>query len=193
MDTNRETGHSEAPEPQFESLAIDDALRELDTDAHSGLTTEEAKLRLDRYGPNAIQERHISPIRRLLLFFWGPIAWMIEAAAVLSAVARRWEDFVIIVAMLLINAGVGFWEEFKADNAIEALKQRLALGARTLRDGRWVELAAAELVPGDIVELRLGNIVPADCKLIDGDYLTVDQSALTGESLPVDKKQSALT
>jgi H+-transporting ATPase len=134
----------------------------------------------------------VSPLLRLAMFFWGPIPWMIEVAAALSGAVRRWNDFVIIIAMLLINAGVGFWEEFKADNEIEALKQRLALKARMLRDGHWAELAAAVLVPGDVIEIRLGNIVPADCKLIDGEYLSVDQSALTGESLPVDKKLGAL-
>jgi H+-transporting ATPase len=192
MDTARQAGRPDAPETRFETLAIDEALRELEANSESGLTAAEARVRLQRCGPNAIQEKRISPIERLLLFFWGPIAWMIEIAAVLSAAVRRWEDFTIIVTMLLINAGVGFWEEFKADNAIEALKQQLALRARVLREGRWAELAATELVPGDIVELRLGNIVPADCKLIEGEYLTVDQSALTGESLPVDKNQGAL-
>jgi H+-transporting ATPase len=192
MNASEAGEHSAASEARFEDLSIDDVLRELNADRDKGLATEEARLRLERYGPNAIQEKRTSAIKGLLLFFWGPIAWMIEIAAVLSALVRRWEDFVIIVAMLLINAGVGFWEEFKAGNAIDALKHRLALRARTLRDGQWAELAAAELVPGDIVELRLGNIVPADCKLIDGNYLTVDQSNLTGESLPVDKKQSAL-
>jgi H+-transporting ATPase len=112
---------------------------------------------------------------------------MIEIAAVLSAVVGHWEDFAIIVTMLLLNAGVGFWQEFKADNAIAALKQTLALKARVLRGGAWRTIAAQELVPGDIIAIHLGNIVPADVKLVGGDYLSVDQSALTGESLPVDK------
>ena len=90
--------------------------------------------------------------------------------------------------MLFINAGVGFWQEFKADNAIALLKQRLALKARVRRDGAWKDIEARLLVPGDVVLVGLGNIVPADMKLIEGDYLSVDQSALTGESLPVDKK-----
>ncbi len=113
---------------------------------------------------------------------------MIEIAAVLSGVAQHWEDFVIILVMLLLNAGVGFWEEHKADNAIEALKQRLAPNARVRRDGKWQDIAARLLVPGDVVLVKLGNIVPADLELRTGDYLSVDQSALTGESLPVDMK-----
>jgi H+-transporting ATPase len=153
-----------------------------------GLTTAQARERLERYGPNVIEENHAGPLRKLLAFFWGPIPWMIEIAGILSAAVRHWEDFFIISLMLLINAGVGFWEEFKADTAIEALKQHLALRARVLRDGQWQEVPAGELVPDDLIELRLGNIVPADCKLLEGEYLSVDQSALTGESLPIDKK-----
>jgi len=113
---------------------------------------------------------------------------MIEAAAVLSAVVQRWDVFSIILALLIFNAGIGFWHEFKAANALEALKSLLALKARALRDGQWQEIKAAELVPGDIIRLRLGDIIPADAKLLDGDYLSIDQSALTGESLPVNKK-----
>jgi H+-transporting ATPase len=162
------------------------------TSTESGLTQDDAARRLERYGPNAIEEKRASLLIRFLSYFWGPIPWMIEVAATLSALVRRWDDFVIIVAMLLINAGVGFWEEFHADNAIQALKQRLALKARVLRDRKWTERPAAELVPGDVIELRLGNIVPADCKLFGGEYLSLDQSALTGESLPVDRKAGGL-
>ncbi len=153
-----------------------------------GLTSAEADARLERYGPNAIAEAHRSALSRFLSYLWGPTPWMIEVAAVLSGAAQRWQDFAIICAMLLINAAVGFWQEYKADNAIEALKQSLALKARVLRDGSWRTVEAAALVPGDVIALRLGNIVPADATLAKGDYLSVDQSALTGESLPVDKK-----
>jgi H+-transporting ATPase len=172
--------------------SIEQALAKFESNLERGLTSDEAARRLERYGTNAIEEKRVSPLRRFLTFFWGPIPWMIEIAAALSAAVRRWEDFAIIVGMLLINAGVGFWEEFKADNAIEALKQNLALRSRVLRDGKWSEVAAKTLVPGDIVLVRLGNIVPADLKLLEGDYLSVDQSALTGESLPVDKKTGDL-
>ena len=149
----------------------------------AGLTSEQARRLLDQYGENAIREEHVSLLRKLLGYLWGPIPWMIEIAAVLSGAVQRWEDFSIIVVMLVLNAGVGFWEEYKADNAIAALKQRLAPSARVLRDGKWKNLAARLLVPGDVVLVKLGNIVPADLELRQGDYLSVDQSALTGESV----------
>jgi H+-transporting ATPase len=158
------------------------------TNASRGLSEQEAARRLAQYGDNALVEHRVSAWQRLARFFWGPIPWMIEVAAVLSAVVRHWEDLAIIVAMLLINAGVGFWQEFKADNAIALLRQRLALTARVLRDGAWKDIAARGLVSGDVIAIALGNVIPADVKLLQGDYLSVDQSALTGESLPVDKK-----
>src|SRR5574338_1506571 len=157
-------------------------------DLQHGLSAGEAQARHARYGDNTLPEARTSVLRRLLSYFWGPIPWMIEIAALLSAAAGRWEDFSVIALLLLINAAVGFWEEFKADNAIEALKQRLAPVARVLRDGRWQDLPARALVPGDVILLKLGNIVPADAEVAEGDYLSVDQSALTGESLPVDLK-----
>jgi H+-transporting ATPase len=153
-----------------------------------GLTEAEASRRLLHYGENALAEHHVGVFERLARFFWGPIPWMIEIAAILSAVLNHWADLAIILAMLFINAGVGFWQEFKADNAIALLKQRLAPMARVRRDGEWKDIAARLLVPDDVVRITLGNIVPADVKLVAGDYLSVDQSALTGESLPVDKK-----
>jgi H+-transporting ATPase len=169
--------------------APEDIGARLNVDVTRGLDDAEAARRLEQYGRNEIAEHHVSPIWRFLSFFWGPIPWMIEVAAILSAVARKWEDFVIIAAMLLINAGVGFFEEYRADHAIAALKQHLALLARVLRGGKWREVAAGELVPGDIVAIRLGNIIPADLHLIEGEYLSVDQSALTGESLPVERER----
>ena len=154
----------------------------------AGLSEAEAARRLTQYGENALVEHRVSVFERLARFFWGPIPWMIEIAAVLSGVLQHWADLSIILAMLFINAGVGFWQEFKADNAIALLKQRLALKARVKRDGVWKDVEAKLLVSGDVVHVKLGNIVPADLKLIAGAYLSVDQSALTGESLPVDKK-----
>ena len=154
----------------------------------SGLSEAEAARRLQQYGENALAEHHVSVLERLAHFFWGPIPSMIEIAAVLSGVLRHWDDLSIILVMLFINAGVGFWQEFKADNAIALLKQRLALKARVKRDGQWKDVKARLIVPGDVILVGLSNIVPADMKLIEGDYLSVDQSALTGESLPVDKK-----
>ncbi len=150
-----------------------------------GLTAEEAAKRLERYGPNALPEAKSNPLLRLLLYFWGPIPWMIEAAAMLSAIVHHWEDFAIILALLLMNAGIGFWEEFQAGNAVAALKRTLALEARVERDGCWITVASTEIVPGDAIHVRVGDIVPADARLLDGDPIEVDQSALTGESLPV--------
>ena len=156
----------------------------------TGLSASEATGRLETYGYNEITEKHVNPLIKFLGYFWGPIPWMIEAAAVLSILIHHWDDFGIIFALLLLNAIVGFWQEHKADNAIELLKEKLALNARVLRDGAWLAIAARELVPGDIVRVRLGDIVPADLKLLDGDYLSIDESALTGESLPVEKHAS---
>jgi H+-transporting ATPase len=153
-----------------------------------GLSTSEARARLGKYGPNALEEKHESVLKRLAGYFWGPIPWMIEAAAILSVIVRDWVDFSIILALLLFNALIGFLEEHKASNALSALKGQLALKARVLRDGKWDEIDASDLTPGDVVRLRPGDVIPADCKLFDGDYLSVDQAALTGESLPVAKK-----
>ncbi|MBU6438745.1 MAG: plasma-membrane proton-efflux P-type ATPase [Betaproteobacteria bacterium] len=157
-----------------------------------GLSTSEARRRLERFGPNALPRPHVSALLRLLGYFWGPIPWMIEVAALLSALVRHWPDFGIIVTLLVFNAAVGFWQESKASSALDALNRQLALRCRALRDGAWCELDPAQLVPGDVVRVRLGDIVPADLKLIEGDFLSVDQSALTGESLPVDRRAGDL-
>jgi H+-transporting ATPase len=153
-----------------------------------GLTHAEAQKRLTQYGPNEIAEKKTNEILKFLSYFWGPIPWMIEVAVILSAAARHWPDFGIILILLLANAMVGFWEEHQAGNAIAALKATLAIKARVKRDGKWVNPAARELVPGDAIRLRLGDIVPADARLLDGDEISVDQSALTGESLPATRK-----
>lgn len=168
---------------------INELFEKLST-SEKGLTSPESKERLQQYGLNEISEKKKSPILKLLSYFWGPIPWMIEVAAILSAVVHHWEDFWIIFVLLLINAIVGFWQEHKAGNAIELLKQKLAPKARVLRDGKWIEVDAKELAPGDVVRVRLGVIIPADIKLFDGDYLLTDESALTGESLPVEKHVS---
>ena len=174
---------------QAKELDIKELYKRLSTD-QNGLSSEEAKKRLDQYGLNEITEKKVSPILKFLSYFWGPIPWMIEIAIVLSAVIHHWEDFWIILVLLLINAVVGFWQEHKADNAIELLKQKLALEARVFRDKKWISVPSKELVPGDIILVKLGDRIPADLKIIDGDYLMVDESALTGESLPVEKHVS---
>ncbi len=167
-------------------MSLDKVFEKLSS-SQKGLSSEEAKVRLQKYGYNDIQERKVNPVKKFLGYFWNPIPWMIEAAAIISAIIGHWEDFLVIIVLLLLNAVVGFWQEHKADNAINLLKQRLATRTHVLRDTRWVELPARDLVPGDVVRIRLGDIVPADVKLFDGEYLLVDQSALTGESLPVEK------
>jgi H+-transporting ATPase len=153
-----------------------------------GLGQAEVEKRLTQYGPNEIEERKTNPFLKFLTYFWGPIPWMIEAAVILSAVARHWPDFFIILLLLLANAVVGFWEEHQAGNAIAALKAKLAIKARVKRDGKWTTQEARELVPGDVIRVRLGDIVPADARLLEGDLIEVDQSALTGESLPATRK-----
>jgi H+-transporting ATPase len=170
-----------------EKNSIDKLLEKLSA-SKEGLSSSEAERRLQRYGPNELPEKKVNPILKFLSYFWGPIPWMIEAAVVMSALIQHWADFAIIFLLLALNAIVGFWEEHQAGNAIEMLKQRLAPKAKVLRDNKWQEKPAREIVPGDIVRMRLGDIIPADVKLIEGSYLQVDQSALTGESLPVEKK-----
>jgi H+-transporting ATPase len=153
-----------------------------------GLSQAEAEKRLTQYGLNEIIEVKTNPFLKFLTYFWGPIPWMIEIAVILSGVVGHWEDFGIILFLLVCNAVVGFWEERQAGNAIAALKASLAIKARVKRDGKWINPAARELVPGDVIRMRLGDIVPADARLLDGDPVEVDQSALTGESLPAERK-----
>ncbi len=171
---------------EAETLEAAEILERLETST-DGLTDDEAKRRLDSFGPNTIEEKQVSALRKLLAGFWGPIPWMIEAAVVLSIVAQHWTDFAIISVLLLANVIVGFWEEHQAGNAIAALKANLAPEARLRRKGTWSIAPASELVPGDIIRLRLGDVVPADAYLLGHDTVEVDQSALTGESLPVER------
>ena len=153
-----------------------------------GLSQAEAAKRLKQYGPNAIAEKKANAFLKFLTYFWGPIPWMIEAAVVLSGVVRHWLDFGVILLLLCSNAVVGFWEEHQAGDAIAALRSKLAVKARVLRDGKWANPNASDLVPGDVIRLRLGDIVPADARLLAGDPIEVDESALTGESLPATRK-----
>jgi len=154
----------------------------------NGLNQQEAEKRLAQYGYNELEEVKVNPYLKFLSYFWGPIPWMIEVAAALSLLVKHWADFGIIVALLLVNAVVGFWEEHQAGNTIAALKAKLALHARVKRDGKWSTIQTRELVPGDLIRLRLGDIIPADARLLEGEPVQVDQSALTGESLPVTLK-----
>ncbi|MGA2930180.1 MAG: plasma-membrane proton-efflux P-type ATPase, partial [Solirubrobacteraceae bacterium] len=181
-------GSGATPDPgkDLKSLPLADVEKQLGF-SPDGLDQAEAQRRLVQYGPNEIAEEETNALLALLRYFWGPIPWMIEAAVVLSAALGHWADFVIILLLLVANAGVGFSEEHQAGKAIAALKAQLAIKARVLRDGKWVTPPARELVPGDVIRMRTGDIVPADARLLDGDPVEVDQSALTGESLPAEK------
>ena len=168
----------------------EEILRGLQVDPERGLSGAEAKLRAEKFGPNAIVEIPESRLKKFLGYFWGPMPWMVEAPAIMALVIRDWVDFAIITFMLVFNAVLGFCEESAATNALSALKNSLALNAKALRDGKWGDVLAAALVPGDIIRVRLGDVIPADAVLLEGDYLSVDEAALTGESLPVSKKNA---
>jgi H+-transporting ATPase len=182
-----EPGSEPAAKDDLKSLPLAEVEKELGS-SPDGLSQAEAKKRLAQYGPNEIEEKKPNELLKFLSYFWGPIPWMIEAAVILSAMARHWPDFGIILVLLVANAVVGFWEEHQAGNAIVALKATLAIKARVKRDGKWIAPPARELVPGDVIRVRLGDIVPADARLLEGDPVEVDQSALTGESLPATRK-----
>jgi H+-transporting ATPase len=153
--------------------------------SQQGLSQLEAQTRLAKYGYNELAEVKTNPYLKFLSYFWGPIPWMIEVAAILSVIVRHWDDFGIILMLLVVNAIVGFWEEYQAGNTIASLKKKMALQARVKRDGIWKSIPARELVPGDLVRLRIGDIIPSDVNLLDGTPVKIDQSVLTGESLPV--------
>jgi H+-transporting ATPase len=170
---------------EFAKLSIEEALKKLGS-SDEGLSQEEAKQRLNRYGRNELAEERRSPLLQFLSYFRGTIPYMITAAAIVSGVLGNYTTLGIILALLVGNAIIGFREERQAGNAIDALKKRLAVQARVKRAGEWAQIEARDLVPGDIVRLRIGNVIPADAKLLDGEAVKVDESALTGESLPVD-------
>ena len=172
----------------YNTQPAEDTLRTLHSDATRGLNATEVNKRLAQYGYNEIEEKEEPLWHRIFRRFWGPIPWMIEIAAILSAIVQKWEDFSIIMVMLLVNAVLDFFQEHRALNALKALKQRLANEVIVLRDGEYKTIPARELVPGDVIKLKIGNVVPADVQLVQGDYLLIDQAALTGESLPVSKK-----
>ena len=177
-------GRASDSRDDLKSLPVPEVQKRL-ASSPDGLTGAEAQERLATYGPNEIAEKKQNQFLKLLAYLWGPIPWMIEAAVILSGVLRHWPDFCVILLLLVANATVGFWEEHQAGKAIDALKAQLAVKCRVRRDGAWVTPASRELVPGDVIRMRMGDIVPADARLLAGDPVQVDQSALTGESLPV--------
>ncbi len=177
-------GSLKPSQSEFSTLPIEKLEAALQV-SNKGVSQAEVNNRISKYGFNEIIEKKANPYLKFLSYFWGPIPWMIEVAVILSALVRHWTDFGIILVLLVMNSVVGFWEEYQAGNAIEALKKKLAIQARVKRDGNWILIPARELVPGDIIRLRIGDIVPADTRLLFENPVSVDQSALTGESLPV--------
>jgi H+-transporting ATPase len=178
-------GHKQKPaaDDDLKSLPMSEVEKKLGS-SPGGLTGAEATKRLAQYGPNELVAKKTNQLLKLLSYFWGPIPWMIELAVVLSGALGHWPDFFIILVLLFANATVGFTEEHSAGKAIDALKAQLAVKARVQRDGKWATPPSRQLVPGDVIRMRLGDIVPADARLLDGDPVQVDESALTGESLP---------
>ena len=178
---------AESTQKELKDFPIAKLLERLQTSL-DGLGKAEAQNRLEKYGYNELPDKKESPVFKFLSYFWGPIPGMIIIAAILSGILHHWPDLGVILVLLVMNAVVGFREEYQAGNVIAALKQKLAVQAKVKRDGAWTSVSAREIVPGDIIRLRIGDIVPADARLLEGDSVEVDQSALTGESLPVERK-----
>jgi len=151
----------------------------------TGLASEEASRRLQQFGPNAVPDTTLNPFRMALEKFWAPVPWMLEAAILLQTALGEYVEAAIIAGLLVFNAALGFFQEGRAQATVAALKSRLALTATARRNGIWTNLPAAELVPGDIVKLSLGAVVAADVRLVEGSAL-LDQSMLTGESIPIE-------
>ncbi len=156
-----------------------------DVRAPNGLTSDEARRRLEKFGPNAVPDTALHPLRMALDKFWAPVPWMLEAAIVLELALGKYVEAGIIAALLVFNAALGLFQESRAQATLAALKSRLALNASVRRDGAWRTIQAVELVPGDVVKLSLGAVVAADVKLTAGEIL-LDQSMLTGESIPIE-------
>ncbi|KAH9923449.1 plasma-membrane proton-e [Epithele typhae] len=178
----------------LETIVVDDVFKLLQCD-ENGLTDEEANRRLELFGPNRLESEEQNPFLQFLSFMWNPLSWVMEAAALVAIALSNgesrppdWQDFVGIVTLLLINSGIGFYEERNAGNAVKALMDSLAPKARVKRAGQWREIESAQLVPGDMIAFKIGDIVPADCRLTEAINVSIDQAALTGESLPQSKK-----
>ncbi|WVZ19583.1 hypothetical protein V8G54_006905 [Vigna mungo] len=177
----------------LERIPIEEVFEQLKC-TREGLSSTEGENRLQIFGPNKLEEKKESKFLKFLGFMWNPLSWVMEAAAIMAIALANgegkppdWQDFVGIVCLLLINSTISFIEENNAGNAAAALMAGLAPKTKVLRDGKWSEQEAAILVPGDIISIKLGDIIPADARLLEGDPLMVDQAALTGESLPVTK------
>ncbi|KAF5356792.1 hypothetical protein D9756_006760 [Leucocoprinus leucothites] len=178
----------------LETIVMEDVFKLLQCD-ENGLTKDEAARRLELFGPNKLESEEQNAFLQFLSFMWNPLSWVMEAAALVAIALSNgdhrppdWPDFVGIVLLLLINSSIGFYEERNAGNAVKALMDSLAPKAKVKRDGGWSEIESADLVPGDMVSFKIGDIVPADCRLTDAVNVSIDQAALTGESLPQSKK-----
>ncbi|CAL5443657.1 unnamed protein product [Camellia sinensis] len=178
----------------LERLPLDEVFEQLKT-SRAGLSSEDAEVRLQIFGQNKLEEKTENKFLKFLSFMWNPLSWVMEAAAIMAIALANgggegpdWQDFAGIICLLIINSTISFIEENNAGNAAAALMARLAPKTKVLRDGRWQEQDASVLVPGDIISIKLGDIIPADARLLEGDPLKIDQSALTGESLPVTKR-----
>ncbi|XVF87009.1 hypothetical protein PTKIN_Ptkin18bG0086100 [Pterospermum kingtungense] len=178
----------------LERLPLEEVFEQLRT-SRGGLTSEDAEARLQIFGPNMLEEKPENKFLKFLSFMWNPLSWVMEAAAVMAIVLANgggegpdWQDFVGIVCLLILNSTISFIEENNAGNAAAALMARLAPKTKVLRDAQWQERDAAILVPGDIISIKLGDIIPADARLLEGDPLKIDQATLTGESIPVTKR-----
>ena len=172
-------------------MTTEDVVRSLQSDLTMGLKSVEVENRVKRYGYNEVLEKETNPFIRFARKFWGLTAWMLEIIIILSWILQRYADLYIVTGLLLFNSVLGFAEEQKASSAVEALKRKLQVNARVLRDGAWKTVPSRQLVPGDVIRVRLGDFVPADIKMLGGE-LEVDQSALTGESMAVEKKSDDL-
>jgi H+-transporting ATPase len=175
---------------EYSQLPLEDALTALNTSL-TGLSESEAKARIEEFGYNEVEEQRRSPVIDFLSRYWGPMPWLLELTIVLSYIIGHYLEVAIISGLLTINAIIGFRHTQSSKKALELLKKRLAIKAKVLRNEKWIVTDAREVVPGDVIALTLGDLVPADAKLIDGE-ISVDQSALTGESLPVGAGKSGV-
>ncbi|KAF0694145.1 Aste57867_14953 [Aphanomyces stellatus] len=177
---------NDAGQIEWGAIPLNAALDKLKT-SREGLSTGEAQKRLKEHGPNKLPETKVNKLALFLGFMWNPLSWAMEVAAILSLVLLDFPDFGLIFALLLLNACIGYFEEVQAGDAVAALMGQLAPEAKVFRDGSISRIPADQLVPGDVIRVRLGDVLPADIKFLEGDSVKIDQSSLTGESLPVTK------
>ena len=184
---NRSNKSTQDQAAYWASKSISETISTLESNIDTGLTNAQIEERIKLHGYNEVLEKKSSPVLRFLRKFWGLSPWMLELIIILSAILKKYQDLVVVSVLLIVNAVLSFFQENRASGVLDSLRQRLQVSARVLRNGLWQLIAARELVPGDIIRLRTGDIIPADIKLFTSE-LSVDQSALTGESLDVDKK-----